>query len=84
MKLSLNGALFGNACQFHNYLANQLHFPAWYGRNLDALYDCLTDLTADTELELLNWPQSGTLARAKRAMQDAAAENAHLKISVAE
>jgi RNAse (barnase) inhibitor barstar len=22
-----------------------LCFPAWYGRNLDALYDCLTDLS---------------------------------------
>lgn len=22
-----------------------LSFPAWYGRNLDALYDCLTDLS---------------------------------------
>jgi RNAse (barnase) inhibitor barstar len=22
-----------------------LRFPAWYGRNLDALYDCLTDLS---------------------------------------
>jgi RNAse (barnase) inhibitor barstar len=22
-----------------------LHCPAWYGRNLDALYDCLTDLS---------------------------------------
>lgn len=22
-----------------------MNFPAWYGRNLDALYDCLTDLS---------------------------------------
>jgi RNAse (barnase) inhibitor barstar len=22
-----------------------LNFPAWYGRNLDALYDCLVDLS---------------------------------------
>jgi RNAse (barnase) inhibitor barstar len=22
-----------------------LNFPAWYGRNLDALHDCLTDLS---------------------------------------
>lgn len=82
MKLTLNGAWFGNICQFHNYLANQLHFPAWYGCNLDALYDCLTDLTADTELTLQNWPQIGAMARAMRVMQDAAEENAHLKISV--
>lgn len=25
-------------------IGRQLQFPAWYGANLDALYDCLTDL----------------------------------------
>ncbi len=28
----------------HPYLAEMLDFPAYYGKNLDALYDCLTDL----------------------------------------
>ena len=28
----------------HNILAQQLEFPAWYGGNLDALHDCLTEL----------------------------------------
>lgn len=28
----------------HPYLAEKLDFPAYYGKNLDALYDCLTDL----------------------------------------
>lgn len=28
----------------HTYLAQTLHFPAYYGKNLDALYDCLTEL----------------------------------------
>ena len=26
-------------------IADALSFPAWSGRNLDALYDCLTDLS---------------------------------------
>lgn len=25
------------------HLGSALHFPAWYGANLDALFDCLTD-----------------------------------------
>ncbi len=29
--------------QFHTVLANCLPLPAWYGKNLDALYDVLTD-----------------------------------------
>ena len=28
----------------HKYLRKQLHFPEYYGENLDALYDCLTDM----------------------------------------
>ena len=31
-----------------------LEFPAYYGRNLDALWDCLTDLDVPTALV---WPQ---------------------------
>ena len=40
--------------QLHAALAGVLHFPDWYGGNLDALYDCLTDLR-NTHLILENW-----------------------------
>ena len=29
--------------QAHEYLARVLALPAYYGKNLDALYDCLTE-----------------------------------------
>ncbi|MGH4011561.1 MAG: barstar family protein [Pseudonocardiaceae bacterium] len=33
-----------------------LSFPAWYGRNLDALYDCLADLSWQPDREqVLVW-----------------------------
>lgn len=44
-----------NAEQFHTALAQGLDFPDWYGNNLDALYDCLTDIDEETELVLENW-----------------------------
>ncbi len=30
--------------QAHDYLAEILNLPSYYGRNLDALYDCVGDL----------------------------------------
>lgn len=30
--------------QAHQYLAELLEFPDYYGKNLDALFDCLTEL----------------------------------------
>lgn len=28
----------------HNYLMDMLDLPSYYGKNLDALYDCLTEM----------------------------------------
>ena len=39
----------------HELLAEKLQFPDYYGHNLDALYDCLTELEAETQLILTNW-----------------------------
>ncbi len=38
--------------ELHQVIAEKLNFPSWYGNNLDALYDCLTDLEEDTHLVL--------------------------------
>ncbi len=38
----------------HDYLKKALNFPNYYGKNLDALYDCLTDIGVDTEIVLKN------------------------------
>ena len=34
----------------HDYLMNALNLPDYYGKNLDALYDCLTEMECDIEL----------------------------------
>ena len=38
----------------HDYLKRIFNFPDYYGKNLDALYDCLTDIGVETEVRLLN------------------------------
>lgn len=81
-------AIWETPRQAHEALAMALSFPEYYGHNLDALYDCLTDLP-DTLLILENcglaaqnmpekWP------RFLRVMEDAACENRHLKIRLFE
>ena len=37
----------------HEYLQKVCSFPAYYGRNLDALYDCLSEIS-DLHIHLLH------------------------------
>lgn len=41
--------------QLHQALFEALRLPEWYGHNLDALFDCLTELEEDTHLILQSW-----------------------------
>ena len=34
--------------EVHSYLKEKFAFPEYYGKNLDALYDCLTDIGRPT------------------------------------
>ncbi|MGL5405912.1 MAG: barstar family protein [Propionibacteriaceae bacterium] len=38
-------------------IGEALSFPKWYGRNLDALWDCLGDLTQPTALYWRSWQE---------------------------
>lgn len=64
----------------HAYLKERLALPAYYGNNLDALYDCLGEMR-DTLLLIKGAEKAGeTAKRFLRVLEDAAQENAHLKI----
>ena len=41
--ITINLDHFENKRDFHLYLKEQCEFPEYYGCNLDALYDCLSD-----------------------------------------
>lgn len=71
--------------ELHKAFADALSFPDHYGNNLDALHDCLTDISEETRLRLLNWADAeeklGTYARStKRAILEAAIENKKLAV----
>ncbi|MDO9454741.1 MAG: barstar family protein [Nocardioides sp.] len=58
----VDGALVESVPELHGALAAALGFPDWYGRNLDALADCLRDVPADT---VLLWDAWAGAARAE-------------------
>ena len=42
--LFIEGSAFADAERFHDEMAFKLGLPSWYGRNLDALLDCLASI----------------------------------------
>lgn len=60
----LDGSALSDMEAVHTVFAEALGFPAWYGRNLDALYDCLTSLPEPVIVQLCNVEELGeTLGR---------------------
>ena len=71
----------------NKYLHTALALPEYYGANLDALYDCLTEIAESTELVVpkkvadeayLGWYGQQFL----QMLEDAAAENEALRVTL--
>ncbi len=81
--VTLDGAVLSSKEVLHQTLAQALAFPGWYGGNLDALFDCLTDLSEETTITLLNWDGLGDYGqRVKKVLLAAARENARIILQV--
>ena len=70
---------------FHITMEEALEFPSWYGKNLDALHDCLTEVFTNTQVYFLNWSHLeetlGLYTMAiRRAINHAAEENPCIEI----
>ena len=69
----------------HYHIARDLGFPSYYGRNLDALMDCLTDIREDCEIEILGMSElmkylKDYSSRTLSVFHQAAYENRHLTL----
>lgn len=53
MKIVLDARRMETKESAHVYLKDKLNLPEYYGRNLDALYDCLCEIT-ETEVIILH------------------------------
>jgi len=87
MTVELDGRQMYNRVSTHDHLQQRLELPDYYGRNLDALYDLLTE-HADP-LEIVVWypevlkEQLGRYGDALlRTLQEAAGSNPSLTIRI--
>ena len=62
MVCHINCSDITSAKQLHQKLARFLNFPEWYGHNLDALFDCMTELPSPTRLHLSSWDPAASWA----------------------
>lgn len=71
---------FSDMEEAYDYLEKELSLPSWFGRNMDGLYDCLTDIGYPLTF-LLPPVQEGLPAkRILPVLEDAAKENPNLSI----
>ena len=70
----------------HKYLRSALALPAHYGANLDALYDCLTEIVEPTQIivpaNVADNEKLGWYGEQLQVLQDAAEENENLQVTV--
>lgn len=72
---------------FHEEIAKSLEFPGYYGKNLDALYDCLTDIIEPTEIVFPQKAEESAYlgeyaAKVICVLKDAEIDNDSLKITI--
>ena len=54
MVVTIDCAEIRSKQDFHRMFAEKLALPGFYGENLDALYDCLTDMPQPTIITLIH------------------------------
>ena len=84
-EIVLDGAELWSMEAVHDRFVQALALPEWYGRNLDALFDCLTDLREPVTVRLVNREaledRLGRRGRALvRLLRQAAAENPQVTV----
>ena len=81
MDAILDGRTVDSRETLHQRLFELLHLPAWYGRNLDALHDCLCEIAGPVEVQMIRWEYLGDQGeRYRQVLMDSAQENLNLII----
>ena len=70
--------------KMHEYFAKKFDLPEYYGKNLDALFDCLCEINESTLIKLKNENvlDDGTKESLTRLFYDVCAENELVKFEL--
>ena len=82
----IHGSVVTGWDDLYNKMAADLDFPDWFGRNLDALFDCLTDLQS-SQITIYHWEELadklGSTAKPFRTvLTEAGLENPKLTVCI--
>ena len=88
-EVTIRGIDFGSMEEIHDFLQDELDFPAYYGKNLDALYDVMTELNEEISITLdLSGMEEDELRdrmlRMAEVLEDAAVSNTGLEVTIEE
>lgn len=81
--VELDGRKMDSIQNTHTYLKESMELPEYYGENLDAMYDVLSDISENTFVFVLNSQQmrkslGDYSARMEQVWEDLAQSNKHL------
>lgn len=87
MQVIIDGRKITDKLELHAYMKEQCRFPDYYGNNLDALYDVLTERSEPLEIKVeyaeeLKEILCGYGEAFLETLQDAAAENERITIEI--
>ena len=81
-QITLDGNILADTAKVHDYLKEMLPFPEYYGNNLDALHDCLTDLN-DLEITITSPDEDGAIfQKILRVFKAADRKNDSIKLNI--
>ena len=88
-QFTIKGAGYASMQEVHEDLAREFSFPAYYGKNLSALYDVLTETDLETEITVdFTGMEEGkmkeSLQRMASVIGDAMSENECISLIVVE
>ena len=86
-EIILDGRELQSMEEIHKLFKEELALPEYYGFNLDALYDVLTEHMEDVKIVIRNRLRfvlslGKRYSRLMRMLEDAAEENGHIKLEI--